>query len=418
MAKLIVNPTSASRREIPLARAILSIGRDPGNDLVLPDAMVSRRHAVIEPRGHQFFLRDCNSSNGSLVNGDRVGECSLKDGDLLAIGTTRLLFREDGAPDSAEAGAKVVPHPHAAKLICPACQADHRPGDQFCRQCGAQIVPAVTPKMLCPQCGSVVSLPAKFCNVCGATLPRGPANLETTKPQPHLADEAEPAPPVLSLPIEPPAAAGPAPQAPRAPRVAIGPLMPAVPAGREAGPGIGAVAPPRPVAAEVRPPRPAPVRQPVPRPSAAILEPANAALRLIAALIDGAVVTVGQAILLVPVFYYWWARDIPRDPAQVRFTPILLSSALVGLALLLGALYYVYFWGVQGSTPGKRALGLVVVDRDGRGPIGVGAAILRVLGYALSGPVLLGLGFVFVPFTGRGLHDWLAGTLVVQRERV
>jgi len=61
MAKLIVNPTSASRRELQLSHSILSIGRDPGNDLVLPDAMVSRRHAVIEPRGSQFVLRDCNS---------------------------------------------------------------------------------------------------------------------------------------------------------------------------------------------------------------------------------------------------------------------------------------------------------------------------------------------------------------------
>ena len=55
MARLIVNPTSANRREIPLARAaILTIGRDPSNDLVLPDSMVSRRHAVIEHRGSHF----------------------------------------------------------------------------------------------------------------------------------------------------------------------------------------------------------------------------------------------------------------------------------------------------------------------------------------------------------------------------
>src|SRR5439155_61265 len=95
MAKLIVNPTSSSRREIHLSRTLVSIGRDPSNDLVLPDAMVSRRHAVIEYRGSQYYLRDCNSSNGSLVNGDRVSERNLRDGDLVAIGTARLLFRDD-----------------------------------------------------------------------------------------------------------------------------------------------------------------------------------------------------------------------------------------------------------------------------------------------------------------------------------
>jgi pSer/pThr/pTyr-binding forkhead associated (FHA) protein len=61
VAKLIVNPTSANRREIVLSRSmILTIGRDPSNDLVLADSMVSRRHAVVEHRASQFFLRDCN----------------------------------------------------------------------------------------------------------------------------------------------------------------------------------------------------------------------------------------------------------------------------------------------------------------------------------------------------------------------
>src|SRR6185503_5780274 len=110
MAKLIVNPTSSGRREIPLGRSLMSIGRDPSNDVVLPDAMVSRRHAVIELRGTQYFLRDCNSSNGSLVNGDRISERSLRDGDLVAIGTARMLFRDERANEEAAAG-KVVPHP-------------------------------------------------------------------------------------------------------------------------------------------------------------------------------------------------------------------------------------------------------------------------------------------------------------------
>src|SRR6185295_13075341 len=134
MAKIIVNPTSSSRREVPLPRSLLSIGRDPSNDLVLPDAMVSRRHAVIEFRSSQYFLRDCNSSNGSLVNGDRVSERGLRDGDLVAIGTARLLFREEA--EALDPEAKVVQHPSAPRLECPSCQADYRKGDLFCRNCG------------------------------------------------------------------------------------------------------------------------------------------------------------------------------------------------------------------------------------------------------------------------------------------
>ena len=110
MAKLVVNPSTSQKREVSLPRTVLSIGRDPSNDLVLPDAMVSRRHAVVEWRGGQFFIRDCNSSNGSLVNGDRVSERGLRDGDLVAIGTARLLFRDDvveDVPAKSESGEKI-----------------------------------------------------------------------------------------------------------------------------------------------------------------------------------------------------------------------------------------------------------------------------------------------------------------------
>ena len=138
MPKLIVNPTSPNRRELLLAQSmILTIGRDPSNDLVLPDAMVSRRHAVVEHRGSQFFLRDCSSANGSVVNGDRVSERGLRDGDLMAIGSMRLLFREELV--EAGGGGKVLPHPSAAPLVCPSCGGEYRRGDLFCRECGAQV---------------------------------------------------------------------------------------------------------------------------------------------------------------------------------------------------------------------------------------------------------------------------------------
>jgi uncharacterized RDD family membrane protein YckC len=382
MAKLIINPTSAARREIVLAGSTLSIGRDPGNDLVLPDAMVSRRHAVVQLRGTQFFLRDCNSSNGSLVNGDRVTERGLKDGDLVAIGATRLLFRDEAEGGSADAGAKVVPHPNAPHLSCPGCQAEHGVGDQFCRQCGAQLIAHVAPKQICPACGSAVSRPAKFCTVCGATLPLGP-EAAMTRPQPALQHES-----VNEIPLAPlPAMPGVIPTA-ATPSVADSESRLSK---RTAPPG----------------------RSSAPTPRCARPASAGAGVRLAAALLDGCLVFVGQALLLAPGLYYWWSRDMS---GRVSFVPILLSLSLAVLAALLGALYYVYFWGLRGATPGKRALGLVIVDESGHSPIGLGAATLRMLGYALSALPLC-LGFVLVPVTGRGLHDRMAGTLVVPRER-
>ena len=190
MAKLIINPNAANRRELVLSSdVILTIGRDPSNDLVLPDAMVSRRHAVVEQRGSQFFLRDCNSANGSVVNGDRVSERGLRDGDLVALGSMRLLFRAAAS----EPSAKVVPHPSAAPMQCPACGADYRRGDLFCRECGGQVAqPSGPPKAVCSSCGTAVPLPARFCNACGDLLPGTPAvDAKASDPEPEAASPAD-----------------------------------------------------------------------------------------------------------------------------------------------------------------------------------------------------------------------------------
>ena len=177
MPKLVVNPSSPNRREISLSPgAALTIGRDPTNDIVLPDAMVSRRHAVVEPRAGLFYLRDCHSANGSVVNGERVSERGLRDGDVVAIGTARLVYRAD-LPDSAS--GKVVLHPSAVPLRCQACGADYRRGDVFCRECGAQVAqPSGPPKAVCAACGAAVALPARFCSGCGEQL-AGSGDVET-----------------------------------------------------------------------------------------------------------------------------------------------------------------------------------------------------------------------------------------------
>jgi uncharacterized RDD family membrane protein YckC len=419
-ARLIVNPTSSNRREIPLTRAsILTIGRDPSNDLVLPDAMVSRRHAVIEHRGNQFFLRDCNSANGSVVNGDRVSERGLRDGDLVAIGSMRLLFREEPA----EAGVgKVVPHPSAAPLRCASCGGEYRRGDLFCRECGAPIPqPSGPPKAVCASCGAAVPLPARFCNACGAALAADGHRVE--EPAPAAGEPAPKAAPERTLPElnQTPPAALPSPAAEdpagvhAAGSMAMAPVREPTPHRREAEPSRE----PEPAVRADRsePPgrRTEPGREAA-RPRGAPAEPAGFGARLLAGLFDTVFVLSGQAAILAPVAYYWWAREAPRTPGEVSFLPILTSVALVPLALLLGALYHVYFWSVRGATPGKELLDLRVEAEDGTSPIGLARAGLRVFGYVLSA-ASLGVGFLMIAFGGSALHDRIAGTHVVRRRR-
>lgn len=168
MAKLIINPQTPARKEINLPKGDLSIGRDPTNDVVIPDALVSRRHARLLFDGREYLFHDCESSNGSLLNGDRVSERKLSDGDILWLGSSRLLFR---ASEIAVEGAlaKVIQHPSSQRMKCPSCGNGFQAGDVFCRQCGVTLEaePAISE---CSSCRARVVGPAKFCNACGDPL--------------------------------------------------------------------------------------------------------------------------------------------------------------------------------------------------------------------------------------------------------
>lgn len=72
-----------------------SLGRAVGNDVVLVDDRVSRRHATIHSQGEgEFWLVDLGSRNGTYLNGRRVSQPTrLRDGDRVQIGPFALAFR-------------------------------------------------------------------------------------------------------------------------------------------------------------------------------------------------------------------------------------------------------------------------------------------------------------------------------------
>ena len=79
---------------LPLARELMHIGRSPAADVVLDDASVSRRHALIARRGEQTVILDDRSRNGVHVNGKRVAEAPLADGDMIVCGHVTLRYIE------------------------------------------------------------------------------------------------------------------------------------------------------------------------------------------------------------------------------------------------------------------------------------------------------------------------------------
>ena len=79
----------------PLSAAGLSIGRDAGNDVVVSDRALSRRHCRLSAQSGAFMISDLGSRNGTFVNGMPVREQSLHDRDQISLGNSILLFQLD-----------------------------------------------------------------------------------------------------------------------------------------------------------------------------------------------------------------------------------------------------------------------------------------------------------------------------------
>ena len=92
-----------------------------------------------------------------------------------------------------------------------------------------------------------------------------------------------------------------------------------------------------------------------------------------------------------------------------------LIGPALGLFALLTVVYLALFTALGGQTPGKRLLGIKVIDANGQGPLPTRAVLRAIL--ALGSGVLMLMGFFLVLFDRRRqtLHDKLAGTFVVMR---
>lgn len=93
-ALLVVERGPVSSLRFALQQDQVTIGRSAGNELVLADAEVSRRHARVLRRADGYAVEDIGSTNGTFVNGQRISHLTLlQDGDTIDLGdTVRLRF--------------------------------------------------------------------------------------------------------------------------------------------------------------------------------------------------------------------------------------------------------------------------------------------------------------------------------------
>jgi hypothetical protein len=89
---VVVSGPDAGERFI-LSDDVTDVGRHDECAIVLDDVSVSRRHATLTRTGSgRITIRDLNSLNGTYVNGERVDEAVLREGDDVQIGKYKLVF--------------------------------------------------------------------------------------------------------------------------------------------------------------------------------------------------------------------------------------------------------------------------------------------------------------------------------------
>jgi len=102
MAKLEIFLPDSSNLTHELSEQRVTLGRVADNDLQIEDESISSHHAEFVEQEGEFFLRDLHSTNGTLVNGEKIKEQILKDGDMIRFGKVDATFTatEDAASQS------------------------------------------------------------------------------------------------------------------------------------------------------------------------------------------------------------------------------------------------------------------------------------------------------------------------------
>lgn len=98
MASLTLRLEDQVLKEYAIGSTV-TIGRSGDNTVVIDNAAVSSHHACVLRDGDDFVMEDLQSTNGTFVNGTRVGRRTLQHGDVVLIGKHQLVFDQHAARD-------------------------------------------------------------------------------------------------------------------------------------------------------------------------------------------------------------------------------------------------------------------------------------------------------------------------------
>jgi pSer/pThr/pTyr-binding forkhead associated (FHA) protein len=115
---LVAFDKNGSRKVFPLPSTVTVIGRRHSCDLRIPLMSVSKRHCQLNIDDGVLKIRDLNSRNGTYLNGNRINEAVIRQGDYIEVGPLAFAFQIDGRPETVNTPKlrSVKPLPKAAPV--------------------------------------------------------------------------------------------------------------------------------------------------------------------------------------------------------------------------------------------------------------------------------------------------------------
>lgn len=101
VASLIIVKDDVVQMAFPMRKQTLTLGRSEQSDICIDFEKISRAHCVFNYANNAWTIKDCGSMNGIIVNGKKVMEKILCDGDLIEISVYQIVFA-DRAPELPE----------------------------------------------------------------------------------------------------------------------------------------------------------------------------------------------------------------------------------------------------------------------------------------------------------------------------
>ncbi|NRT56830.1 FHA domain-containing protein [Sphaerotilus uruguayifluvii] len=99
MPKLVVSLDGVVIKEVQLTKDKTTLGRRPYNDIVIDNLAVSGEHAVLQMVGHDVYIEDQNSTNGTYINGRAVKKQLLQHNDTIEIGKYKIKYLVEDSSD-------------------------------------------------------------------------------------------------------------------------------------------------------------------------------------------------------------------------------------------------------------------------------------------------------------------------------